>query len=143
MSVQHAAHSENYGVCDFMLAARSEICNSFIAGKSVHNQRIERPWRDLFEAALEPFNVIFMRDQWPFKSIVLDGSSVPPHNDVGKMQEAVRKLPTYPTDECRIDDFLMREEMRNLNFDANVVTLENAFAMYMTVKAALEMFCFR
>ncbi|EFX76633.1 hypothetical protein DAPPUDRAFT_106895 [Daphnia pulex] len=49
--------------------------------------------------------------------------------DVGKMQEAVRKLPTYPTDECRIDDFLMREEMRNLNFDANVVTLENAFAI--------------
>jgi hypothetical protein len=31
----------------------------------------------------------------------------------------------------------MREEMRNLNFDANVVTLENAFAMYMNVKAAL------
>jgi hypothetical protein len=53
------------------------------------------------------------------------------------MQEAVRKLPTYPTDECSIDDFLMREEMRNLNFDANVVTLENAFAMYVNVKAAL------
>lgn len=59
------------------------------------------------------------------------------------MQEAVRKLSTYPTDECSIDDFLMREEMRNLNFDANVVTLENAFAMYMNVKAALKMFCFR
>jgi hypothetical protein len=59
------------------------------------------------------------------------------------MQEAVRQLPTYPTDECSIDDFLMREEMRNLNFDANVVTLENAFAMYMSVKAALEMIRFR
>lgn len=59
------------------------------------------------------------------------------------MKEAVRQLPTYPTDECRIDDFLMQEEMKNLSFDANIVTLENAFAMYMSVKAAVEIIRFR
>ena len=34
---------ENVGVCQFMLANNCE----FITGRSVHNQRIERLWRDL------------------------------------------------------------------------------------------------
>jgi hypothetical protein len=40
--------TENVGVIDFMLAARD---NSFITGRSIHNQRIERTWRDAFQNA--------------------------------------------------------------------------------------------
>lgn len=32
---------------------------SFIAGRSVHNQRIERLWRDLFSTCLAPFYHVF------------------------------------------------------------------------------------
>ena len=39
---------ENTQVADFMIAHRGTGRSSFICGRSVHNQRIERLWRDVF-----------------------------------------------------------------------------------------------
>ena len=48
----------NVGVADYMMAARDST--SFLTGKSTHNQRIERLWRDVFESCLQPFHNAFM-----------------------------------------------------------------------------------
>ena len=43
---------ENVEVADFMIAQRGTGRSSFICGRSVHIQRIERLWRDVFSASL-------------------------------------------------------------------------------------------
>ncbi|KAL0961755.1 hypothetical protein UPYG_G00331290 [Umbra pygmaea] len=40
--------AENVGIAELMSSVPQTENNSFIAGKSVHNQRIERLWRDVF-----------------------------------------------------------------------------------------------
>lgn len=43
---------ENYGVAELMLKYRGVDRNSVLVGPSVHNQRIERLWRDVFDAVI-------------------------------------------------------------------------------------------
>ncbi|MEQ2266054.1 hypothetical protein XENORESO_017225 [Xenotaenia resolanae] len=50
---------ENMEVSQFMVEHRGENCNSHITGRSVHNQRIERLWRDVYIQVLDPFHVVF------------------------------------------------------------------------------------
>jgi hypothetical protein len=53
---------ENVGVCDFMLAGRG--LDGFLTGRSVHNQRIERLWRDAFEKCISPYYFKFRLVQY-------------------------------------------------------------------------------
>jgi hypothetical protein len=43
---------ENTAVADFIISARGPGKISMITGKSVHNQHIERMWRDVFQGGL-------------------------------------------------------------------------------------------
>ncbi|KAK3108669.1 hypothetical protein FSP39_012900 [Pinctada imbricata] len=48
---------ENVGVADFMISRRGRY--GMLTGKSTHNQRIERLWRDVFEGVLSYFYHLF------------------------------------------------------------------------------------
>ncbi|MGH0135871.1 UNVERIFIED_CONTAM: hypothetical protein FKN15_058686 [Acipenser sinensis] len=50
---------ENTDVARFMVSVMVTDRNSHISGKSVHNQRIERLWRDVFICMLETFSHMF------------------------------------------------------------------------------------
>ncbi|XP_076843075.1 uncharacterized protein LOC143487790 [Brachyhypopomus gauderio] len=50
---------ENVDVAHYMVANRGLDRNSHIAGRSVHNQRIERLWRDVYVGVLDLFYTIF------------------------------------------------------------------------------------
>lgn len=43
---------ENVQIADYMIANRGEGRGSFLCGRSVHNQRIERLWRDVFSGCI-------------------------------------------------------------------------------------------
>ena len=50
---------ENIGICEFMVIVRGVGRASHIAGSSVHNQRIERLWRDVFRCVCSTFHSLF------------------------------------------------------------------------------------
>ncbi|XP_063323677.1 uncharacterized protein LOC134621171 [Pelmatolapia mariae] len=50
---------ENVKVAHFLVETMGENRNSHITGRSVHNQRIERLWRDVYENVLDLFYTIF------------------------------------------------------------------------------------
>ncbi|KAJ8309292.1 hypothetical protein KUTeg_014166 [Tegillarca granosa] len=49
---------ENIKIAEYMFEARGLDSSSMIVGKSTHNQRIERLWRDVFEGMLDPLSDI-------------------------------------------------------------------------------------
>ena len=50
---------ENIMVCQFMIAVRGTGRGSHIAGSSVHNQRIERLWRDVYRCDCSTYHELF------------------------------------------------------------------------------------
>lgn len=50
---------ENILVCQFMICVRGTDRASHITGSSVHNQRIERLWRDVYRCVCSTYNELF------------------------------------------------------------------------------------
>ena len=68
---------ENFQVALFMNLLQGTDRSSFITGESVHNQRIERLWRDVFLHVLLPFYTMFYSLE--------DAQLLDPSNEIHKL----------------------------------------------------------
>jgi hypothetical protein len=50
---------ENVAIVDYMISRRGTQRGSMITGKSTHNQRVERLWRDIYEGVLGLYYRLF------------------------------------------------------------------------------------
>ena len=50
---------ENVSVCHYIVSVRGPGRGSHIAGSSVHNQRVERMWRDVYRCVCCSFHEVF------------------------------------------------------------------------------------
>lgn len=60
LEFQTALGRENVNVADFMTNARGAGRSSMLSGKSTHNQRIEKLWRDVYDGVLSYFYDLFI-----------------------------------------------------------------------------------
>ena len=58
----HSDHgTENVGVWLYMEELRGRDCHSYIAGRSVHNCRIEQLWKDVYNAVTTNYVAVFTK----------------------------------------------------------------------------------
>ena len=58
--VRYDRGGENVDVVEYIVTKRGTNGSSALVGRSVHNQRIERLWRDVYRDVLDLFYGIFM-----------------------------------------------------------------------------------
>lgn len=51
---------ENILVCQYMITVRCTDRGSHIAGSSVHNQRIEHPWHDIYRCVCSIYHELYL-----------------------------------------------------------------------------------
>lgn len=85
---------ENIRVAEFKLACRGFDRGSMITGSSVHNQRIERLWRDMFRIVILPYYRLFYSMEASFILNPLDDTHLFAlhHTYIRRINQALREF---------------------------------------------------